>query len=178
MRFVSRLFAVLFASGVGSAHADDVLSVERTALVETVERFDAAMRANDFPTVIGMVPEKVFAEMARRLKTTPDQLAEIVALQMEDVVTQVTIIEFKIATDDVSFDRTADEIVYAFLPTRTLIEMQDTKVETSSYTLALRAEEGWRLVRVDDAAQLKVLRQVYPGFVQVNFPKGTTKLVD
>lgn len=170
--------SLIFGMVIGTATAKEASPKDRAALVSTVERFDTAMRGDDFPTVIGMVPKKVFAEMAKRFELSPGELAQIVAEQMTDVVTQVEILEFEMDTAQLDMAETTGGIAYTFLPTRTLIEMQGTKVETNSFTLALRDGAEWSLVRIDDAAQLKILREVYPGFVGVEFPKGTTKLID
>ena len=148
------------------------------ALLKTVATFEKAMGADDFGTVIDMVPQKVFAQMAKELKVTPEKLASLVADQMKTVLDDVTIIAFGMDTTDAEIAETKNGIAYTFLPTRTVVEVKETKVETNSHTLALRDDETWSLVRIDDAAQLRVLRTVYPGFTEVDFPRGTTKLLN
>ena len=179
MKTASHLVVLVVALvfSIGAAAAKDTSDDDGAALVKTVESFDKAMGEGDYGMVVSMVPEKVFAAMAEKLETTPDKLSGLVADQMEEILADVKILEFEIDAEDFEIEETGDGIAYTFLPTRSVIEVQDTKVETRSFTLALRDGEEWGLVRVDDLAQLEILRDVYPGFAGVEFPKATTKLI-
>jgi len=151
---------------------------ERAALLNTVATFEAAMGDGDFETVMSMVPEKVFGRMAEELEVTPERLAVLVVEQMKVVLADVKILEFGMQTNDFEIAETSRGIAYVFLPTRTVVDVQGAKVEAKSHTLALRDGGEWRLVRVEDTAQLKVLRDVYPGFTDVEFPAGSVKLLN
>lgn len=152
--------------------------VDTPGLLRTVDSFETAMGADDFRTVIGLIPEKVFARMAAELDVTPEHLTELVAAQMEKVLDDVTIVEFGMETDDIAVKETENGVSYVFLPTRTVVAIHGAQVETRSHTLALREGEEWRLVRIDDDAQLRVLREAYPGFVGIEFPRATTKILN
>ena len=172
-RFLLSLAAVTVSLGL--AHANDT---DRAALLDTVETFKGAMGKGDFDTVMSMVPEKVFGQMADELEVTPERLTSLVVEQMKVVLADVQILEFDMQTADFEIEETSQGVAYVFLPTRTVVEVQGSKVETKSHTLALRDGEEWRLVRVEDTAQLGVLRDVYPGFSEIEFPPGTVKLLN
>jgi len=180
MRLALHIVALGLAAALsfGSALAKDISGDARAALLETVARFDAAMSEGDFGTVVAMVPDKVMGVMAEDLNVTPDELTILVADQMTTVLQQVKILDFRMETDRIVFEETENGIPFTFLPTRTVIEVQDAKVETKSSTLALRDGEEWRLIRIDDPDQLKILRKVYPGFAKVEFPESSMKLVE
>lgn len=170
------LLAVMFAGlSVGMAQADDT---DRSSLIETVAAFKAAMGGGDFDAVMSMVPGKVFDRMADELEVTPERLNALVVEQMTTVMEDVKILDFEMQTAGFDIEETEMGTAYVFLPTRTIVEVQETKIETKSHTLALRDGDVWSLVRVDDAAQLKVLRDVYPGFAEIEFPPNTVKLLN
>ena len=160
---------------LGSASAE---TADQIALSETVMAFKAAMSAGDIETVMSMVPEKVFGQMADEMDLSSEHLTTLVVEQMRTVLADVNIIEFDMQTTVLDIEETPNGIAYVFLPTRTVVDVQGTKVEAKSHTLALRDGNQWRLVRVEDSIQLRVLRDVYPGFAEVEFPRNTVRLLN
>jgi hypothetical protein len=51
------------------------------------------------------------------------------------------------------------------------------KIKATSSTLGLLDEETWYLVRVEDAQQVEILKEVYPAFADVEFPTGSMEPV-
>ncbi len=172
-RFWLGLAALTISFGVANAKDSD-----QGALLETVATFEAAMDNADFDTVMSLVPEKVFGQMALELELTPELLTKLVVKQMQDVLSEVQILEFGMETSTIEIEETPNGIAYVFLPTRTVVDVQGAKVEAKSHTLAVRDGDEWRLVRIEDAVQLRVLRDVYPGFEKVEFPENTVKLLN
>jgi len=172
-RFLLALTALTLSFGFANAKDSD-----QKALLEAVVSFKAAMSDGDFEEVMSLVPEKVFGQMALELEVTPERLMTLVVDQMRDVLTEVKILEFDMQTSELEIEETPNGVAYVFLPTRTVVDVQGAKVEASSHTLALRDGSEWRLVRVEDAVQLRVLRDVYPGFAEVKFPPNTVKLLN
>lgn len=172
-RFSLALAVVSVSLGHASAENSD-----HAALMETVAAFKIAMGVGDIDTVMSLVPEKVFGQMANEMELTPEHLTSLVVEQMKTVLADVNIVEFDMQTTELSIEETSNGIAYVFLPTRTVVDVQGTKVEAKSHTLALRDGKEWRLVRVEDSIQLRVLRDVYPGFAEIKFPKNTIKLLN
>lgn len=172
-RLLLALTVLFFSLSMASAKDAD-----RASLLNTVETFEAAMGEGDFDTVMSLVPEKVFRQMADELEVTPERLSSLVVKQMKVVLADVKILEFDMQTSGFEIEETTHGVAYVFLPTRTVVDVQGAKVEAKSHTLALRDGKEWRLVRVEDTAQLKVLRDVYPGFTDVEFPPGSVKLLN
>lgn len=172
-RLLLALSVIVLSMGAVNAETSD-----RDALIETVSTFKTAMSVGDFDTVMSMVPEKVFGQMAEDLDVSPDYLMVLVVEQMKSVLTEVKIVAFEMQTSNFEVEETTTGIPYVFLPTRTVVDVQGAKVETKSHTLALRDGKDWRLVRIDDAGQLKVLRKVYPGFSEIDFPRNSVRLLN
>jgi hypothetical protein len=49
------------------------------------------------------------------------------------------------------------------------------RFRVDTQTLAIEDGGEWYLIRVEDAPQQALLREVYPEFVGVEFPAGTTR---
>jgi len=172
-RFVLALTVLILSFGVATAK-----DFGKEALTETVATFKAAMGDGDFDAVMSMVPEKVFSQMARELEVSPEHLTSLVVKQMQDVLSEVKILEFDMQSSEFDFEETTNGVAYVFLPTRTVVDVQGSKVEAKSHTLALQDGGEWRLVRIEDSVQLRVLRDVYPGFAEVEFPRNVVKLLN
>ncbi len=176
-----RLFA---AAAVVAALATPVLAAEFTAeqregLAARIESFDAAMKASDMSQVMDVVPPKVLDKIAANLNVTTEQLIEATQQQMDQVMKDVEIVSFGMDLEAAEFLETADGTPYALIPTETVMDMGEAggKLKASSSTLGLFDEETWYLVRVEDAQQVAILKEVYPAFADVEFPTGSMEPV-
>lgn len=177
-----RLFA---AAAVVVALAAPVFAAEFTdeqleGLAARIESFDAAMKASDMSQVMDVVPPKVLDKIAAGFHVTTEQLIEATQQQMDQVLKDVKIVSFGMDLDAAEFLETADGTPYALIPTETVIDMGEQaggKTKASSSTLGLFDEETWYLVRVEDAQQVAILKEVYPAFADVEFPTGSMEPV-
>ena len=176
-----RLFA---AAAVIAALATPVLAAEFTdeqleGLAARIESFDAAMKASDMSLVMDVVPPKVLDKIAANFNVTTEQLIEATQQQMDQVMKDVEIVSFGMDLETAEFLETADGTPYALIPTETVMDMGEAggKVKASSSTLGLFDEETWYLVRVEDAQQVAILKEVYPAFADVEFPTGSMEPV-
>lgn len=176
-----RLFA---AAAVVAALATPVLAAEFTAeqlegLAARIESFDAAMKASDMSQVMDVVPPKVLDKIAANFNVTTEQLIEATQQQMDQVMKDVEIVSFGMDLKAAEFLETADGTPYALIPTETVMDMGEAggKLKASTSTLGLFDEETWYLVRVEDAQQVAILKEVYPAFADVEFPTGSMEPV-
>ncbi len=172
------LFLLFILPAVSAASARDVTDAEKAELGSEIDRFDAALTQSDFKSVSNTIPPKVLDAIASKAGITRKQLNAALTTQMQMALASVKLTEFEMDRDATEYSQTADGTPYALVPTRTLIEAQGKKMETRSYTLGLIDGERWYLLRVNDAQQLLILREVYPAFAKVEFPNGSTKVVE
>jgi hypothetical protein len=172
--------AVLALSlGVSSvAAARDVTDAERTALTDTVASFDTAMRTNDMERVIGTIPPKVLQTIADTAGVSIDDLKAAVAAQSAEAMQSVTLDSFSMDMEKAEYKELPDGSPYALIPTETVMSVGDNKMKATSETLAILDEGTWYLLRVDDQQQVSILKQVYPGFADVEFTPGTMTAVE
>lgn len=168
--------AVALALLAFPAAARDLTQAETAAVAERVQAFDAAIRASDFPAVIGFVPPKVFETIAADNGIDAVKLRDVVAQQMELVFRDATLEAFEIDLDGAERRQLPDGTPYLLMRTTTVVRIPgDTRVETKNSTLALAEGEVWYLVRLDDPGQVDVLRRAYPAFANETFPLGTSR---
>jgi hypothetical protein len=177
-----RLFA---AAAVVAALATPVLAAEFTAeqlegLAARIESFDAAMKASDMSQVMDVVPPKVLDKIAASVNVTTEQLVAATQQQMDQVLETVEIVSFGMDLETAEFLETADGTPYALIPTETVMDMGAAaggKIKATSSTLGLLDVDTWYLVRVEDAQQVAILKEVYPAFADVEFPTGSMEPV-
>ena len=160
------------------ALARDLTGAERSALSVRIDTFAEAMRAKEIGEVISVTPPRIIAHIAKQAGVDPAELRKMVVKQTEEVMKDVTFEKMSMRIDQAEYKTTPDGEPYALIPTSFVMDAGDAgKFETNSHTLALLDAGKWYLIRVNDAGQLAILRQVYPGFVGIEFPKGTMKAI-
>lgn len=182
MRRLNRAVAALalFAALAVPAFAEELTPEQEQALTERVESFDAAMRENDMQTVMGVVPPKVLDKIAEQSGVSVDQLLAAMQDQMDEIMGRVEIVSFGMTLDDVEYTTLESGIVYGMIPTETVLDLGSDaggKMRATSETLGLLDDGTWYLVRVDDPAQVAIIKEIYPEFADVEFPTGKVEPV-
>jgi hypothetical protein len=176
-RFIAAVAVV--ASLATPVFAAEFTDDQLEGLAARIESFDAAMKASDMSLVMDVVPPKVLEKIAASFNVTTEQLIEATQQQMDQVMKDVEIVSFGMDLEAAEFLETADGTPYALIPTETVMDMGEAggKIKASSSTLGLFDEDTWYLVRVEDAQQVAILKEVYPAFVDVEFPTGSMEPV-
>ncbi len=165
---------VLLVAGVAPALARPLTEAETTALADKVAEFDAAMRSNDYETIIEVIPPRVLQHIADGAGAPTDELKVALIGQMKEIFASVTMLSFGMDVAAAEHRELTDGSPYVLLPTTTVMEAEGLgKMKVDSFTLGLLDEADWYLVRVSDVAMVGVLRQVYPEFTAVEFPAET-----
>lgn len=173
-RYAALIVACL---AVGEAAARDLSGAERDALAQKVQSFDAAMRASDYDEVTRIIPPRVIAAIAESAGVGVKDLRKIIVDQMSATFASVKIVSFGMDLGKAEFRGLADGTPYVLVPTETVVEADGAKTAVRSFSLALIDGGEWYLLRVDDPQQLAILRRVYPGFANVEFPQGSMEAV-
>jgi hypothetical protein len=181
MRAIVRLLAVVaVAIGVAfPAFAQELTDAQRQGLADRIASFDAAMLANDMATVMGVIPPKVLEKIATTYNVTTEQLITAAQEQIDAAMAQVKLESFSMDLDSAEIAQLSDGTTYALIPTETVIDMGEAggKFRSTTKTLGLPEGDTWYLVRIDDAEQVAILKEVYPAFADVEFPAGTMEQV-
>jgi hypothetical protein len=162
------------------AFAEELTEAQRDALAARIESFDAAMRASDMAEVMGVVPPAVLDKIAAKFNITTQQLVEAAQQQIDQVMKGITLVSFGMDLENAEFLETSDGTPYALIPTETVMDLGEAaggKIKATSSTLGLLEGETWYLVRVEDAQQVTILKEVYPAFADVEFPAGSMEPV-
>jgi len=159
-----------------AAWARPLTGQEKAALAATVSSFDAAMREGNHARAAQTVPPKVLAAIARRAKMTPEAVVAAMVKSMHTL--QGNIESFGIDLGTAIHKELAGGTPYLLIPTQTTMAVAGTRVQVRSHTLALLDEGRWYLLRVNNAPQVQILREVYPEFAGVEFPRGSTEMLN
>jgi hypothetical protein len=159
--------------------ADAVQLSQSMGLQARVMSFDAAMRANDMSTIMGVVPPKILDAIAAQYNVSTTELIGAMQAQMDEAMKAVKLVSFSMDIEKTEFYRLPDDTLFAYLPTETVMDLGDAggKVRAKSTTLGLLDGETWYLVRVEDPQQVALLKQTYPAFADVTFPTGSMEPV-
>jgi hypothetical protein len=166
------IVALLLAAA--STLARPLTDAETSSLAATVETFDAAMAAQDYATVVKTIPPRIMAFIAKQAGVEVDALHEIIITQMRAALADVKLLSFGMDLDKARHQELPNGEPYVLLPTETKIDLgAGGKFIAKSDTLALLDEGVWYLLRVNEAQQVAIMRQVYPEFAGIEFSPGT-----
>jgi hypothetical protein len=159
--------------------ANAVQSSEAFALEARVMSFDAAMRANDMATIMGVVPPRLLDAMAAQFGIATSELIDAAQAQIDEAMKSVRLVSFGMDIEAAEYFRLADGTLFAYLPTETVMDLGEAggMIRATSTTLGLLDGGTWYLVRVEDQQQVALLKQIYPAFAGVTFPTGSMETV-
>lgn len=172
------LVLILLVGTAGLATARPVSDAEREALTQTVDDFNAAMSEGNFERLVDTVPPRVIEHIAKQANVDVETLRKVMLEQITQAMGQVKIEAFSMDMEAASDHELPNGEPYVLIPTRTVVDTGASgKFESKSDTLAFLDEGTWYLVRVSEADQVKILREVYPDFAAVEFAAGTMEAV-
>jgi len=182
MALVSRLVAtaLLLVSLTVTAFSAELTKQQYEGLSTRIMSFLAAMDAKSMTDIMGVVPPKVLEQIAVNFGVTTTDLIAATQQQFDEALKTVTFVSFGMDLDSAEIVALADGTPYALIPTETVMDLGEAaggKVRAKSSTLGLLDGDTWYLVRVEDAQQVAILKQVYPAFADVEFPAGSMEPV-
>lgn len=175
------LAAWLLAGSIGiQVHAQEIAPADRTAIESRIAAFDAAMKAGEMARSIDFIPPRLLRTMADKVGLPEAKLKDMVAAQAAAAVDGMTFLSFGMDLSAAKIVATPDKSrTYMLIPTQSVIAIPDAgKMQSKTSTLALKDEGQWFLVRIDNAQQVALLRSAYPEFSGVDFPSGSTAIID
>jgi hypothetical protein len=170
---------VVLLLAAGAVFARPLTDAERSALEAKVAAFDAAMRASDYETVVKIIPPRIMAHIAGQAGVDVDALRAVIVEQMKAALDEVKLVSFGMDVANAGHQELPGGEPYALIPTETVIDTGASgKFRTKSDTLALLDGGTWYLLRVSEAEQVAIMRQVYPEFAGIEFPAGSTEAME
>ncbi|WP_296074441.1 hypothetical protein [uncultured Agrobacterium sp.] len=173
--FLSVFLALCFWQG---ASAREITAEEKADLQAQIARFETALKQGDFDLVGASVPPKVLQHIATKAGVDVATLRSAMQTQMQIALASVKFLDFDMDVDKAAYKQAPDGTPYVLVPSRSLMETQGQKIEAKTSTLALIDDGKWYLVRIDDAQQINIVREVYPSLATATFPTGTMTPVE
>jgi len=168
--------ALLTAPPVTAADIDDS---DKAEIAERVALLGAAIAGPDFSGLSEVVPPRILDHIAGLYGIGVEDLKSTMAEEMAEAMEIATIEDFSTEVAQSVYLETADGTPYALIPTRTVVTVKDAGTfEALSQTLAIEDDGTWYLIRVDEIAQIEILRTVYPSFAETEFPAHELKILE
>ena len=162
------------------ASAQSFSDADRTAVEARISRLDGIVSSGDLAGAMEVLPPVLFRTIAERAGATEAQLLEVSRELIRTQLSGVTILDYAMDLAAAPPTLTPDgSQTYLLIPTTTLMEIPEVgRVRSRNHTLALEEGGEWYLIRVDEPAQADLVRELWPAFVGVDFPGGTTEIAD
>ena len=172
----SALLALQATSGLASARALD--DREKASLARTVADFDKAFREARYNDVVAVVPPRIVESIAKKNGLTVEKLRPGIAAVLAKAMTLVKIESYAIDLSAIQYKELPNGSPYALIPTKTVIDAGDKgRFAESTFSLAFIDEGKWYVIRVNDVANLMIMRSVYPEFAGVELPRGSMEIL-
>ncbi|WP_156397312.1 MULTISPECIES: hypothetical protein [unclassified Sphingomonas] len=180
LRFAACLLLVAGPAAWTPVVAQEISQADRAMIEARIAAFDAVIKAGRIGEVVDFLPPRLLHSMAGEAGLTEAELRPHIAAQMAEVFKVVKIVSFAMDIADASVATTPDgRRSYMLIPTEIVMELPDARrLRSRSSTIALKDDGQWYIVRIDNARQVIMLRDIYPEFAGVDFPAGSTAAVD
>ena len=161
------------ASLITPALARQFTDDEKASLADAIEKFDAAMKGNDFNAVVdASISPKLMTAMATTYKVPADQLKTMVVAQMTQAMQTVKIDSYGMDVANTDYEEAKDGTPYALVPSAVVMEIGGKKMKSTGSTLAIIDDGKWYLLNVGQKDQVAMLKSVYTSFADVTFPEA------
>lgn len=171
--------ALLLASPVPGL-AQSVTPEARERIQTRISSLEAVIEGGDLAGALAVVPPRLLRAIATKFGVAEADLMPAMRTALESSLSGVRIEGYAMDLAAADVAETPDGArTYLLIPTHTVMQVEGAgRVRTDNQTLALEDDGEWYLIRIDDAAQAAMVREVYPEFATVQFPAGTTARVD
>jgi hypothetical protein len=168
--------ALVMHAGPGQAQAP---AEARAPLADKVAVLDHAMSTGALGGAMDVLPPRLIDAMSARFELSREQLRQAMVDASAGWADDIERSTFSIDLDRAERRTTpGGGRTYYLAPTETVVKVRGgPTVRSRSHTLVLE-DGGWWLIRVADAQQIALLREVYPEFTGVDFPADSTAVLD
>ena len=165
---------------LASVSAPSIGAADRAAIAARIADFDAMMRQGRIADSIDFLPPRLLRMIAQRFGVPDADVKAMIGAQMADAVADVRFLSFGMDMQAARVAATPDrQRAYMLIPTHSMIAVPDVgTLRSQTSTLALQDDGLWYLVRLDSPQQAALLRAAYPEFTGVDFPSGSSTMVD
>lgn len=143
-----------------------------TRLEARIALLEEGIRARDAAAMLAVLPPPLVASLRARFGVSEEELREQFGAAMTAALSVVELRAFGMSVPRATVHVTPDgQRQYLLVPTVTKMKSAVLgRMTARSSTLAFEDAGEWYLIRVADAEQIAVLREVYPEFAGVEFP--------
>ncbi|WP_299024732.1 hypothetical protein [uncultured Sulfitobacter sp.] len=168
--------ATLFVAACAAPY--NLPSQDRADIAQRIASFERAFVRGNTTEIINVVPPRMITAIAARGGVSERVLRREMAKLTREATAKIKVVSFGMALDQAKFLTTPSGRPYGLIPTQTVVQTPNgTKLQSNNSTLTLEDGGKWYLIRIDDAQQIDLMREVYPDFKGVSFSKGTTKVI-
>lgn len=154
-------------------------AADRAGLDARVDQMNGMVEAGQFSAMIEFLPPKVLQTIADAFGVTADEAREASRMVVDEVMSQVTIVDYHIDLAGAETFLTPDgSRLYVIFDISMLMETQGIRVKSVSANLGFMDDGVWYLMDPSDPAQAGFLRKAYPEFEGVTFAPRTMELVE
>lgn len=155
---------------ISPSFAAEPNTIQKTELNGLVTDLNNAAKHKNMAMLANNMPDRLFKEMAIRLRTTEEALRSNLVKQLENQFASLPAGAYSLDAEKIEYRQTDDGTFYALVPTR--VETTDTIAEYQ--TLAIFDNTKWHLIYGGQKTiQNPVFLEIYPAFHNVNIPKET-----
>lgn len=190
IRFLAKTFAKRTASFIvllavvvqllhllsNQAAAANLSDSQKQGIADTVAAYSKAVMASDsnVMTELSLSP-KLRAAIAKKFGVAEDDLYRGLIAETAKIMAAAQMEEYNMDVASAQYHEDKNGQPYALIPTSIKMIVNGQRATSKTHTLALYEQEKWWLIRVTDK-QVSFLREVYPEFSNVDFPKESMEL--
>ena len=151
---------------------------ENASIEMRISDYREAVSNNDWDGIISVIPPRLLRTMAGKFDLEVNDLIAGLKQEMKNAMASVSIVYFELDLQNAVKNESSSGRIYLLIPTTTVMQSKESLILGESHTLAFVDDKVWYLVRLDKDTQIMFLKEAYPEFENVTFPKGTMNILE
>jgi len=151
---------------------------ENASIEMRISDYREAVSNNDWDGIVSFIPPLLLRKMARKFDLEVNDLIAGLKQEMKNAMASVSIVYFELDLQNTVKNESSSGRIYLLIPTATVIKSKESLIRRESHTLAFVDNKVWYLVRLDEDTQIMFLKEAYPEFENVTFPKSTMNIIE
>ncbi len=178
MRSLKQLGCIVIAATISFSPAFALENSDREEIATAFDKLIADIETGNHAGFLDVMPPKIIDKMAEQAGIDTETFKSAIIQQVEGVMAEIDIEEASYDLEGATTGTSEIGRDYAVIPTRTVMETGDQRVEALGPALALEDEGQWYIVRIESPQHSKVVAEAYPDLADVELPAGTMTPVE
>lgn len=177
MKNVNKKIVATFAVMLSvSANAYD--KKDEAKIKQKVNQVITGVKQKNTDMILDTMPQKLFGFLAKKAKMTPQKAKEMMKKMTDRGMQDLPVdkMKYEVIYSKARINKSSTNREYVIFPTKTVFDMDSQLIKSTGNLVAIEDDNNWYIMRIENAQQTDILKQIYPDIKKYDIYKTTTEV--